>query len=80
MRALEVTGTVDEQGRLHLEQTLSNVSPGPVRVIVLFPEETDISEQEWLRAASNNPTFDFLNDPEEDIYTVAEGEPFSVER
>jgi hypothetical protein len=36
----------------------------------------DIDEYEWLKAAARNPAFDFLNDPEEDIYTLADGKPF----
>lgn len=37
----------------------------------------EIDEQEWLQAAANNPVFDFLKDPEEDIYTLADGKPFN---
>ena len=47
-----------------------------VRVSHLMPEDSDISETEWLQAAATNPAFDFLKDPEEDIYTLSEGEPF----
>jgi hypothetical protein len=32
-------------------------------------EETDVDEREWLRAAAMNPAFDFLKEPEEDIYS-----------
>jgi hypothetical protein len=39
------------------------------------PEEID--DREWLQAAANNPEFDFLKDPEEDIYTLADGKPFN---
>lgn len=35
-----------------------------------------IDEREWLHAAASNPAFDFLKDPEEDIYTLADGKPF----
>ncbi|MGP8321973.1 MAG: DUF433 domain-containing protein [Methanosarcinaceae archaeon] len=45
-----------------------------VRVSHLLPEDSDISETEWLQAAATNPAFDFLKDPEEDIYTLADGE------
>jgi len=31
-----------------------------------------IDEMEWLRAAAANPAFDFLKEPEEDIYTLAD--------
>lgn len=33
-------------------------------------------ESEWLRAAVINSAFDFLKEPEEDIYTLADGKPF----
>jgi hypothetical protein len=32
--------------------------------------------QEWLNAVANNSAFDFLKDPEEDIYTITDGKPF----
>ena len=37
----------------------------------------EIGEEEWLRAAATNPVFDILKDPEEDIYTLADGKPFN---
>jgi len=52
------------------------VGPTRVRIIILLPEEADIDEMEWLRAAAVNPAFDFLKEPEEDIYTLADGRPF----
>lgn len=42
----------------------------------LVYNEAEISETEWLKAAATNPAFDFLSDPEEDIYTLANGKPF----
>ena len=52
--------------------------PGPtrVRVIILLPEEADIDEKEWFYAAASNPAFDFLKEPEEDIYAAEDGRPF----
>ncbi|MEA2003587.1 MAG: DUF433 domain-containing protein [archaeon] len=47
-----------------------------VRVSHLLPEDSGISETEWLQAAAANPAFDFLKDPEEDIYTLAGGDRF----
>ena len=35
-----------------------------------------IDETDWLRAAATNPAFAFLNDPAEDVYTLADGKPF----
>ena len=32
-----------------------------------------ILEQEWLHAAAANPAFEFLADPDEDVYSLADG-------
>ena len=34
------------------------------------------NEKEWLDTATLNPSFDFLKDPEEDIYTLSDGKPY----
>ncbi len=75
-KALEVTGTIDTQRRLHLDEPLPIAGPSRVRVIILFPEEADTDEREWLRLATTNPAFDFLHEPEEDLYTLDDGKPF----
>ena len=75
-KAIEATGTIDLERRLVLDEPLPVVGPARVRVIILLPEDTEISEKEWLRVASANPAFDFLKDPEEDIYTLNDGRPF----
>lgn len=75
-QAIETTGIVDEEGHLHLDEPLPSSGPRAVRVILLLDPEEDIDEQEWLHAASRNPAFDFLQAPEEDIYTDEDGEPF----
>ena len=79
VRAIEVEGEIDEERRLHLDAPLPVAGPSRVRVIILVPAEPgdDAEEGEWLRAAAGNPAFDFLKDPEEDIYTPADGRPFS---
>ena len=76
LKAFEVAGTIDEKRQLHLDAPLPIAGPSRVRVIILIPEETDIDEKEWLRMAASNPAFDFLKEPEEDIYTLADGKPF----
>ena len=80
MKAIEMTGTVDEQGHLHLDEPLTVPASSRVRIILLFPEEADIDEHEWLRGATSNSAFDFLKDPAEDIYTLADGKPFYDKR
>jgi hypothetical protein len=76
LKAIEVGGTIDEQRRVQLDELLPIVGPSRVRVIILLPDETDIDEKAWLQAVASNPAFDFLKDPEEDIYTIADGKPF----
>lgn len=76
MRAIEVIGTIDEKGQLHLDAPVSHVGAGRVRVILLQAED-DIDEKEWLRSAANNPAFEFLKGPAEDIYTRDDGKPFN---
>ena len=77
-KALEVMGTIDEQHQLRLDSPLPLSGPSRVRVIIVFPEEadvTDMDEKEWLRAGGQNPAFDFLKDPTEDRYTLRDGKP-----
>jgi hypothetical protein len=41
MKAVEVTGTVDEKGQLCLDHPIEDFHPSRVRIIVLFPEITE---------------------------------------
>ena len=75
-RAIETSGTVDARHQLVLDHPLSIKGPKKVRVIIFLPEEDDIDESEWLHAAAKNPSFAFLDDPEEDIYSINDGKPF----
>ena len=75
-KAIETTGTIDAHRQLVLDELLPVAGPARVRVIILLPEEADVDEMEWLRAAAASPAFDFLKEPEEDIYTLADGRPF----
>lgn len=77
MRAIELTGTVDEQHHLVLDAAVPITGPKRVRVIVLYPLDDEIDEDEWLYAAAHNPAFDFLKDPSEDIYSLLDGKPFN---
>ncbi|MBI3761080.1 MAG: hypothetical protein HY260_04355 [Chloroflexi bacterium] len=79
MTAVELTGTIDEHRQLRLDYLLPIPGPMRVRVIVLYSLIEEWDETEWLRAAVSNPAFDFLNDSQEDIYTLADGKPFHDE-
>lgn len=76
MTAIEMTGTVDENSQLKLDGSLPFSGPKRVRVIVLSSLDDEINEISWLQAASRNPVFAFLADPEEDIYSITDGKPF----
>jgi len=75
-KAIEATATINKQRQLVLDEPLPIAGPKRVRIIVLLPEENDIPEDEWLRAAGTNSAFDFLKEPGEDIYTLEDGKPF----
>ena len=77
LTAIETTGTIEQSGRIVIDEVFPVNAPTSVRVIVLFPEDEDLNENEWLRAATRNEAFDFLNDPDEDIYSLADGKPLS---
>jgi hypothetical protein len=76
LRAVEMTGTVDEHHQLQLDGALPISSPTRVRVIVLYPLNDEWTESEWMHAAARNPAFEYLKDAAEDLYTVTDGEPF----
>ncbi len=79
LTAIEITGTIDEQHQLRLDEALPVSGPKRVRVIVLYPLNGDWDEAEWLRAAVSNPAFSELGDPAEDVYSLTDGKPFNDE-
>ena len=79
MRAIEDTGTLNTQGHIQLDHPLPQGKASRVRVILLIPEEDELNEQTWLGAISTNPSFAYLHDPEEDIYTLEDGQPVNYE-
>lgn len=79
LTAIEITGHITENNELKLDSDLPALPPQKVRVIVMFPADDDISEDEWLYAAAKNQAFDVLHDPAEDIYTLNDGTPVDHE-
>ncbi len=79
MTAVELTGTIDEHHQLQLDGVLPVTGPVRVRVIVLYPLQDDFTETEWLRGISHSPSFHFLKDSREDIYSLEDGQPFTDE-
>ena len=76
-KAIEMNGIIDKEHHLVLDKSLPVEGPKRVRVIIFLPEDEEIDEAQWLRAASSNQAFGFLKDPQEDIYTLSDGKPFN---
>ena len=79
MRAIEVTGMIDGD-QLRFDSPLPMKKPRRARAIILFVDDDDMDDQIWLYAAAHNPAFDFLKEVAEDIYTVADGQPFEPQQ
>ena len=77
MKAIEITGSINEQGNVELDQPLPATKATRFRGILLLPELDDA--QEWSLAALKTSVSDLLNDPEEDIYTLEDGKPIDYE-
>lgn len=78
MRAIEISSKTDKSGHLKIDYML-NKSERNVRILILLEEDSYEQEEEklWMNSISKNPSFDFLNEPVEDIYTLKDGEPFN---
>lgn len=77
MVAIESAGTIDQQGQLTLNHPLS-LRNQKVKVLILIPDLSD--DQAWLTTMASNPSFDFLHDEAETIYTLADGNPVADEK
>jgi hypothetical protein len=51
MKALEVAGTVNEQGQLSIDEPLAVTQASRVRVIILFTENSDEQNEDELDCA-----------------------------
>lgn len=78
MKAIEINTKTDKEGHLRINYPI-NQRESNVRVIILVDEKTDdIDEEElWIKTISSNPAFDFLKDSNQNIYSLADGEPFN---
>jgi hypothetical protein len=77
MRAFELAGKVDPQHQL-LARVPDEVPAGPVRVIVLLPDE-DEAGAVWMQAIAREWAED-LGDSRQDIYTLEDGRPLDASR
>lgn len=75
MKAFELVGDIDDQHRLRA-QAPQNLPAGPVRLIVLLPEE-DEAANAWEAGIAGEWSAE-LTDPREDIYTLEDGQPVNA--
>ena len=77
MKAMEIIGSVDSNHQLRADVP-AELPEGPVRVIVLVPEEDDAGLN-WARGISSE-WHDELADVRQDIYTLEDGQPVNASR
>lgn len=78
MRAIEINSQTDKFGHLKIDYQL-NKSERKVRVLILVEDDSYEIEEEklWMNSISTNPSFDFLSEPAEDVYSPKDGEPLN---
>jgi len=77
MKAIELIGDIDEQHRLRA-QVPDELPAGPVRLIVLLPDE-DEGGIAWAQGIAREWADD-LRDSRQDIYTLEDGQPLNAPR
>jgi hypothetical protein len=77
MKAIELVGDIDEQHRLRA-QVPEGLPTGPVRLIVLLPDEDDAGTA-WAQGVARQWS-DELRDSRQDIYTREDGQPLNAPR
>ena len=77
MEAIEKIVRFDEDGNTTLKLG-KHFSKKDAKIVVLIKDD-EISENEWLSLAMKGGSFDFLNDPAEDIYTMEDGDSYKSE-
>jgi hypothetical protein len=73
MGIVRLAGNVDENRRLSA-QVPASIPPGPVTVLVLAASQEDDESKLWTAGIAREWADD-LTDPDQDIYTLADGEP-----
>ena len=77
MKVVELIGEIDDKHQLQA-QVPEALPPGPVRIIVLVPEE-DEAGTAWMQGLAHEWAEE-LSDPREDIYTLEDGKPVDAAR
>jgi hypothetical protein len=77
MKAIELVGEIDEQHRLQA-QVPAELPAGPVRLIVLLPDE-DEAGIAWSAGVAKEWA-DEMRDSRQDLYTLEDGQPVNAPR
>ena len=77
MKAIELLGDIDGQHYLHA-QVPEGIPSGPVRLIVLLPEEDEAGSR-WSRGIANEWAGELV-DSRQDLYTLSDGQPVNAPR
>jgi hypothetical protein len=78
MKAIETTGSLEKSGLLRLDKPIAIHKKQRVKIIILYGDEDEIDEKEWIASLSGNPAFAFLKNKKEDIYSLSDGKPFKA--
>jgi hypothetical protein len=76
-KGIELVGDIDEQHRLRA-QVPDELPTGPVRLILLLPDEDDTGRV-WANGIATEWS-DELSDPKHDIYTPDDGQAVNAPR
>ncbi|GEM_PF-583328 len=71
---LKTIKAVYDNGLFHPLESVSLPDRTEVKLIFFLPED-DLSSLAIAKLAEDSPSFAFLADPREDIYTLEDGEP-----
>jgi hypothetical protein len=77
VKAIELVGDIDEEHRLQADVP-AEVPPGPVRLIVLLPDE-DEAGTAWPQGVTREWSVE-LRDSRQDLYTFDDGQPVNAPR
>jgi hypothetical protein len=77
IKSIEVVGAIDERHRLRA-QVPAEIPAGPVRLIVLLPDEDDAGAA-WAKGVETEWS-DELRDSSQDIYTLEDGQAVNAPR
>ncbi|MGA2714555.1 MAG: hypothetical protein ABSG41_15745 [Bryobacteraceae bacterium] len=77
MKAIELVGNIDDRHRLRAEVP-NDLPAGPVRLIVLLPEE-DEAGMLWGASVAREWSAE-LKDTRQDIYSLEDGQPVNAPR